>query len=238
MRVVAWNILHGGGRRTAEICLDLSTLAPDVVVLSEFREGRGGCLRGALADMGLPHHETLHDRPRNPTHAGPNGLLLASRWPLEPLDLQAESGRIRAVHLPASRLSLAAAHMPDKGQPTARAEAWHSLVALARTMACDRSLIIGDLNAGRPGLDGDGLARRDGEQLGRLAALGFEDTFRALHPGSTESSWWSHSGRGFRLDHALASASLLPHVQRVGYDLAPVRRRSSDHAPLVVDLAG
>ncbi len=236
MRVVAWNILHGGGRRVAEICLDLAALSPDIVALSEFRSGRGGCLRGALADLGLPHQATLDSDAESAGPAAANGLLIASRSALETPASQAGFGRIRAVRVVSADLTLVAAHMPDKGQPTARAHAWNSLVDLARTMTCEPTLIIGDLNAGRAGVDGAGLTRRDGEPLGRLAALGFDDVFRHLHPKVDAASWWSHGGRGYRLDHALANAPVMPRVRRVEYSEGPVRRGSSDHAPLVVEL--
>ena len=238
MRLVAWNILHGGGQRVAEICLDLAALSPDVVALSEFRQGRGGCLRGALADLGLPHQATLDTVDKHALDASANGLLIASRTELEACENQAETGRIQAVRVAGNEITLVAAHMPDKGQPTARAHAWNSLVGLARTMTCDPAIILGDLNAGRPRVDGTGLTRRDGEVLGRLAALGFEDVFRRLHPDADVASWWSHSGRGYRLDHALANASLMPRLKRAGYGEDAVRRGVSDHAPLVVELSG
>lgn len=109
VRILTWNILHGGGpRRTPEIALDILEQRPDVVILCEFRPGRGGQLRAVLADHGLTHQAcasptpTLTPRsasaapttPNTPTTApngartddpGKNSILIASRWPVEVL---------------------------------------------------------------------------------------------------------------------------------------------------------
>ncbi|MBZ0171544.1 MAG: hypothetical protein K8E66_04120, partial [Phycisphaerales bacterium] len=56
MKLLTWNILHGGGpERLCWIALALLDWAPDVIALTEFRARRGGSLRGVLADHGWPH---------------------------------------------------------------------------------------------------------------------------------------------------------------------------------------
>jgi len=62
MRIVAWNIRAGGGRRVDAIARQLHRWAPDVVALSEFRATAPSlALAARLAADGLPH-QTLSDR--------------------------------------------------------------------------------------------------------------------------------------------------------------------------------
>src|SRR5262245_65572645 len=86
MRVVAWNIRAGGGKRVGAIARQLGRWAPDVVALSEFRGTPPSlALAATLARRGLTHQLTTAD-PRSP---GTNALLVAARWPLRRLRLGA-----------------------------------------------------------------------------------------------------------------------------------------------------
>src|SRR5919201_5347101 len=79
MRIVAWNIRAGGGRRVGRIGRQLARWAPDIVTLSEFRATPPSArLAEAIARHGLTHQlTTAHSR-----MPGRNALLIASRWPL------------------------------------------------------------------------------------------------------------------------------------------------------------
>src|ERR1700675_5206516 len=93
MRVVAWNIRAGGGRRVDALARQLERWAPDVVALSEFRAPPPSlALATTLAARGLRHQLTTAD-PRLPAR---NALLVAARWPLHRIRLPsapAEAGR-------------------------------------------------------------------------------------------------------------------------------------------------
>jgi exodeoxyribonuclease III len=76
-----------------------------------------------------------------------------------------------------------------------------------------------------------------------VLAAGWTDAVRALHPGvEGPYTWWSYRGRafdndaGWRIDHVLATAGLVPVAARVdragSYDT-----RWSDHAPVTVRFA-
>jgi len=57
MRIVSWNILQGGGRRSRQLIETLSELDPDVVALQEFRHGRTKpILLAGLGEIGLHNH--------------------------------------------------------------------------------------------------------------------------------------------------------------------------------------
>jgi hypothetical protein len=77
MRILAWNILHGGsGRRLPEIVLALLGHRPDVVVLSEFRARLGGQIRGILADHGLSHQAATPPPQTETACSSPRGCPL------------------------------------------------------------------------------------------------------------------------------------------------------------------
>jgi exodeoxyribonuclease-3 len=82
----------------------------------------------------------------------------------------------------------------------------------------------------------------------RFASLldwGLTDVFREQHPDAPKVfSWWDyragdfHEGRGMRIDHVLASASVAARAEWVIIDRNARKGKSpSDHAPIVLDLA-
>ena len=77
MRVVFWNIRHGGGVRTAAIARQIRAWGADAVALCEFRGTPPSAeLARGLAGLGLAYQCTTADA----TRPALNGLLLASRW--------------------------------------------------------------------------------------------------------------------------------------------------------------
>ncbi len=53
MRLLTWNLRHGGGVRVPAILAGLAQLAADVLVLTEYRAGEAGSrLRAGLEAMG------------------------------------------------------------------------------------------------------------------------------------------------------------------------------------------
>ena len=72
-----------------------------------------------------------------------------------------------------------------------------------------------------------------------LLDLGLTDSLRRLHPAEPLYTWWDYRMNmfrrklGLRIDHILASQSLLPRLTAAGVDTAPrALERPSDHAPV------
>lgn len=244
-RVVSWNILHGGGHRVPEIALTLLDLAPDMVVLQEFRPARGGGLRAVLSDHGLPHQ--LATSPAG----GANSLLIASRRPIVPdpeptpgddllhtlpADLEAKWLVARA---PDFGLILAAVHVPDDSRPTAKALFWQHIVAVARRRRHEPLAFVGDFNTGRHRADEPDATFGCTRHLGTLCTLGFADAWRHITGDHTtlEGTWMDPSGSAFRVDAAMVADALLPRVRSARYCHGPRERRISDHSALVVDFS-
>jgi len=236
IKVLTWNILHGGGpTRTPEVLLSLVGHDADVVVLIEFRRGRGGQFRGALADRGWAHQATS-----GPAE-GQNGILVASRTPLAPGEAAppdlVSARRYLEVVLPAAGMRLCAAHVPDDTQRAAKTRYWRFLLNLAERRRTEKCLIVGDFNSGRRGQDTGGAPLGCEALLGQFCTLGFRDSWRVLNPSGRENSWSDRCGSACRIDCAFTSPALAPALQHAVYSHVERERGYSDHSPLLVTLA-
>ena len=246
MRILTWNILHGGGpTRLPEIILSLLRHAPDLLVLTEFRVTRGSQIRAVLADHGLVHQLASH--PRGQTAR--NGVLVASRDAIESATCSGPrgcEGRWLEVFVPALALHVLGVHVPDDTRLTEKAAYWQAIVAMARRRSGENCLILGDFNTGRthqdapppPSRPGPGWASVTGCEalLGTPVTLGFVDAWRRLNPAAREFSWVSSEGQARRIDTVYLSPPIVPLLQTAVYSHFERTAAYSDHAPLVVDL--
>lgn len=257
LRIIAWNILHGGGpKRIPEIALALLAQAPDLVVLTEFRHARGGQLRATLADAGLEHHLTSSD---SSSHAKANFILIASRFPLQHIDdgpsLDAPRflhARLNLTTTPLDHLDLIAVHIPDQVEGGRKARFWRHLVAQAPAWAASHAILLGDLNTARRGID---TLRNDfgvstcADLMGAFATAGFQDAWLAANPGQREPTWSlppalealipneNRRSSGSRIDAAYVSVPLRQLVAHVAYDHSPRNSGTSDHSMVLLDLS-
>jgi exonuclease III len=245
MRVVAWNIRAGGGRRAGAIARQLARWSPDVVGLSEFRATAPSCaLAAALGAQGLRHQLTTAD-PRRP---GVNALLVASRWPVRRVRLSADPAEpsrwlVAAVGAPVP-LVVGMMHVPNRvsGRKYPFLDA---VLACAQRWRRGPALFVGDTNSGRRGLDEEAPAFNAREEgwIDGLAGCGWLDAFRHLSPEARAYTWYSPNGRnGFRLDQAFVNRALQPRLKGLAYDWGARRRTGpglalSDHAALLLDLS-
>ncbi len=232
MRLVAWNILHGGGpARVPEIILSLVAHRPDVVLLSEFRAARGSQLRAALADHGL-EHQCVAAAPERV-----NGLLLASRTPLRCLGVEGSPGRGRWIgaEMIEEGVMLGCVHAPDEPGPE-RKSYWQFLTRVGREWSGRKALFWGDFNACRGELDGRG--RGCAAMLGRFVSAGYSDAWRVQNPSACVHTWYGHDGKGWRIDGAYVTESLRGMLQRAWHSQVERERGESDHALVMLDLQG
>ena len=244
MRVVAWNILAGGGTRAAAIARQLVRWAPDVVALSEFRATPPSCALASALAAHLPHQLTTAD----PDAPNANALLIAARWPLRRLRLRAgpdEDRRWLAVTIDAPQsMVVGAMHVPNRAEGR-KYPFLDAVLACARDWRLGPALFMGDTNSGRRGLDEQVPAFNAIEEgwVDRLGECGWLDAFRHLQPATRMYTWYSPNGRhGFRIDQAFVNAGLLARLKDARYLWGGASRRGrrallSDHAALVIDLA-
>ncbi|MCB9844443.1 MAG: endonuclease/exonuclease/phosphatase family protein [Phycisphaeraceae bacterium] len=237
LRMMTWNILHGGGaRRVPEIVLALLEHAPDVIVLTEYRVRVGGQLRAVLADHGW-RHQVCSDPPD-----GTNGVLIASRLLLRPTHLNPFPGRLgyrfveAEVEDGSGAWRLAGVHVPEERHSTKKAQAWSLLARHAEAIGGVPAAIVGDFNTGRHREDEQGETFTCVEYLGRLWTLGYRDAWREMHPSGREFTWFSPDGGGFRIDHTFLSASLEGRLSGAYFSHAERMGGLSDHSSLIVTL--
>jgi exonuclease III len=178
-----------------------------------------------------------------------NALLVASRWPVRRLRLHgAPRDRCRWLLAgvdAAPPLVIGAMHVPNR--VTRRKYPFLAAVlGCARRWDLGPALLIGDTNSGRRGLDEEVPAFNVHEEgwIDDLAACGWADAFRHLRVEARAYTWYSPNGRnGFRIDQAFVNAPLRVRLKDVVYVWGGAasggrRDRLSDHAALLVDLAG
>jgi exodeoxyribonuclease-3 len=229
MRILVWNICCGGGRRVEAIAAAAARYAPDLAVLTEFRDGKTGSqLRAALAGQGLGHQLATNSPPRR------NGILVAAGFPVEvesalqsPWD---EAGRILPVR--AGGLSIVACYFPQRHEKNAVYDYLESISASLLGQPC---LLLGDFNTGLHRMDEDRATFIAEDRFRGLLDLGWTDAWRTLHPSAREYSWYSRAGRGFRIDHVLASPSAIAHGVVARYSHLEREQRVSDHSSLVIE---
>jgi exodeoxyribonuclease III len=244
MRMVAWNVRAGGGRRVAGILAQIGAWSPDIVALSEFRGTAASAgIASALAARGLAYSLQTTD-PGSPAR---NALLLSSRWPLRQVRLRnAPTDRLRWLCAQVDggpTLTVAAVHFPN--EVTGRKWPFMECVAtVAERWRRGPAVIIGDTNSGRPGIDEENAVFGPpyAAWFERMAASGWRDAFRHLHGERREYTWYApNSGNGFRIDQAFVNRPLLRRLEsaehRWGGPEGGRRDALSDHAALIVDFA-
>jgi exodeoxyribonuclease-3 len=115
---------------------------------------------------------------------------------------------------------------------------WKYLLARAENVGEQPIIFIGDFNTGRQDLDRSGGERfHCAEYMDKLEQAQLTDVWRLLNSGTREYSRYSHSGNGFRIDHAFVSPGLINKVVSAQYIHIDREAKISDHAALLVSLA-
>ncbi|MBS1715882.1 MAG: endonuclease/exonuclease/phosphatase family protein [Armatimonadetes bacterium] len=236
MKLAAWNIRAGGGRRSAEIARVLIEEAPDVIVLTEYRAAPGRELRTLLAPLGH-HKDACGAVAEGVRTTGLNCVCVLSAGELRPVAVPAtptSSHRWVAVEHCDADMTLLAVHVPNQTEVWNKREFWDCVLSFAEARADDRALIVGDLNTA---LDEDcqGDPIREAVFLKHLIATGWTDAWRACNPETSEYSWFSHRQNGFRLDHCYVSPALAHDVTTCRFRHDVRTERISDHSLLTVE---
>jgi len=232
MRVLSWNIRHGGGSRCSQIVTAILGHEADVVVLTEVRRS-SAMLNDALATAGWTHQAAT------PLVGNANGVVVLGRSPLEVVDAGMPD-RLRWVEVvvPTAGVRIAATHLWI--EKDSRDAEWEAVLTRAATIFSEPTLIIGDLNTGMHCEDEAGATFSCSRHMRRLIDAGWLDAWRKFHPGEREFTWFSTRGgkqlNGFRIDHAFVSPSLTARVEACDYSHQERVSGASDHSALVVSI--
>jgi exodeoxyribonuclease-3 len=257
VRVVTWNVNSIRARIDAVVDW-LGRHEPDVALLQEtrcadavFGDSEVG---GRIAALGyeVVHHGRDHH----------NGVAIASRVGLEDVATgfadrdDGAFGESRLMSATCDGIRVHNVYVPNGRK--AYTEHWEAKVAwllhLRTVIDVDRpTLLAGDINVQRSDLDVYDPSRwrnrnhatpEERSALAALLAIGLRDVVREQSPGAGVYTWWNHAAeqfsrnRGMRIDLVLTTDDVGERVRNAWIDTDERGRpRSSDHAPVVVDLA-
>lgn len=229
VRLLCWNIRHGGGSRIARIHAAIRSHRADIVVLTEFRENPpGSLLRDSLAADGLVFQVTSQPPQRA------NGVLIAAREPFEickePEDVPPDRHRWVTVRFAA--FGVTGAYFPSLHEKVPHLD---YLLRRATQFADTRHLFTGDFNTGKNHIDERGAVFHYGHYFDDMADAGWYEAWRHLHPRGRQYSWYSHKRNGFRIDHAFLSPRLRPDLRAARYSHRHRKDGTSDHSALLVE---
>ena len=240
LRIVFWNIMHGGGRSAGAIAEQIIDWKPDIVALAEYRgTAPSQSIARRLGESGYIHQlATVNSS--EPTR---NALFLASRFELalEKLD---EAPEPDLYWLFAHVQTRPAIHVAVVHAPWAirygRLEYYAALAQVAQNWRFGPGLIIGDTNSALTGLDEEteDSACYHERVTNPLAQAGWREMFRYFNPDADAPTWYSIIGTGRRLDQAYANAALQPLAIACRYEWVYRQdgKKLSDHAALLLDL--
>jgi exodeoxyribonuclease-3 len=247
MRILSWNIRHGGGTRLARIVEEIAAYDADVVALTEFRAEPGKALCAAFRERDYPYVETS-----SPVGTI-NGIAVFSRTPMRrarPCPAPHEDAvRWLDIDLPEHGFGIGVLHVMAAGSSRnhplniAKVRFWDAVLRAAEARLPEPFLFIGDWNTGAHTIDEKGKTFVCSDEFLKLSALGWTDLWRHHNPGITEWTWYSTlkgsvRGNGFRLDHAFATPSLRPRVRACRYSHKEREAGISDHSMCIVEVEG
>lgn len=236
MKILAWNIRHGGGTRLARIFETIVGHDPDVVVLTEFQPGPGKKLVADLKARGWSNIEST-----SPAHRF-NGVLVASRANMEmrrqvpAVDSPTLADRWLEVHFRVKMFSMAALYLPTSKEELV--QSWELIHEVAERRRGEHFLFLGDFNTGYTPFDAENGSFSSERYFCGMPMRGFSDAWRCRNGRALEYTWYSHTkiGRrnGFRIDHAFASTPMLRRIRECRYSHVERESGVSDHSSLLV----
>jgi exodeoxyribonuclease III len=226
--LLSWNIQHGGGSRIEAIQDAIDAIAPDVLVVTEFRNNISGKkLRKSLNDQGLIHQQACHANPNQ------NTILLAARQPFQAntFETQLRMDSHRCLQAEIYGFTLYGFYFTHG---RAKIPVFEFILSLPKEYLQAPSILIGDFNSGKHYIDEKGATFSCVNYFGQIEDNGWIDAWRYFNKDLREFSWFSNAGNGFRIDHAFASPAMMSRITAVRY-LHDHRKPSlSDHSALLL----
>jgi exodeoxyribonuclease-3 len=236
LKILTWNIRQGGSKaRLPQIIDTLTKHSADVIVLTEFwGGGKGECINSKLREAGYYYQVSS-----NPDEKV-NGILIASKQQIERLPSPGKHQRIKErwleVSLPRSGLYILGIHIPTKhSELHSKKEFWQEFKQYAHERLETKTIIIGDFNTGLEE-DAEGAPLYCREDMQAVLDIGWIDCWRYTHGSFKQYTWYSNTGNGFRIDHALISPYLKERLLESYFSHSERLQKISDHSLLSVEL--
>ncbi|MCC7301286.1 MAG: endonuclease/exonuclease/phosphatase family protein [Bacteroidia bacterium] len=232
MKILTWNIRHGGGTRVNEILEVLSGKYAEtaIVVMSEFRSNtQGGRIRQHLKKAGYVYQFAPEAGEKT------NTVLVASRLELN-FSVYPRLGihSHRVVGAEGTDFQVYACYFPQQDE---KKQVFEFLLQEIQDGPDKPVIITGDINTGKHYIDEEGATFFHSAYLEKLEATGMLDAFRHFHPDAREYSWYSNRAKnGFRIDHFFVSANLKDRVFSCLYSHEEREKKISDHSVMMLEI--
>ncbi|MDQ6674247.1 MAG: endonuclease/exonuclease/phosphatase family protein [Chloroflexota bacterium] len=239
---MSYNICEGGEDRLAEITRLLRRRQADVVALLEANSRLAVDALGRALGMAVVYGEAncpyaVAWLSRLPIHSSTNHRLPALAKTLLEIQVDGNAGRLR----------LFATHLADRRQALTRPreDEIRSILGVLGAAASVPHLLVGDLNAIRPGdavgeppdgeaKVGDALPDAPRRTIRQLLGAGYVDCYRTVHPRQPGYTYPSRAP-WLRLDYIFASPALAAGLARCDLARGELAVRASDHLAVVAD---
>jgi exodeoxyribonuclease-3 len=236
MKIITWNIQHGGGKRISSILkvLELNSDC-DVLIITEFRTNSNGQkIQDTLSSLGFRYSAYPE------TDSNKNKVFIASKIEFSsnhfPQLMEHEHRIIEILFEETSigggKLKIYGCYFPQKDEKKYLFE--HLIREISRT-ECD-VMILGDLNTGKHKIDELGETFYQSNYMDAFENYRMTDVFRHLHGEKREYSWFSSFGNGFRIDHIFVSSGLKKHIKDCYYTHCHREEKFSDHSMMTLEL--
>ncbi len=254
MKLATWNV-NSIRARLDRLCAWLAAERPDVLCLQETKVEDASFPEGPLRALG--YELALHGQRTY------NGVAILSRRPVEDVARGFASGpedpQARLLSATIGGVRIVDAYAPNGEAPGTEKFAYKLawLARLAEELAGRTAgplALAGDLNVAPEDADVYDPAAFAGDTLTDAAAragfagllsAGLVDGFRRMRPEPGLYSWWDYrqlafpKDHGARIDHVLVSRALVPSLRAARIDRDERKGKgASDHAPVLVELAG
>jgi len=232
VKVLIWNIQQGGGPRKPRICETIKAHDPEIVILVEFIEKTAKAFLESMSESGWTHRVcTKPDGFNHHICAVSKHAIRSRQSGFSTLD---DSGLWLELSGFYNGLSLGVVHAPTTSRVSTRAY-FDALAGVATERKDSPFVFVGDFNTGRHPVDGDLKSISFVDGFVALQSKGFVDAWRHFN-GNVQEYTYFRSGRGYRIDHALASASALAKLSGCAYSHQEREQGVSDHSALLLDI--
>jgi len=229
MKIMTFNIRHGGGTRGKQIIDSVLKHNPDTIIFTEYRENKNGLfIRQTLFERGYISFSA------SSTATKENAVAIASKIPFTPttFPLELNENSQRAILAAFENISVLGVYFAQKD---AKRPLFDFINAKGHQLLGENGLIIGDFNTGKYFLDEPKNTFHCVEEFEQLEENGFVDSWRSRNPDVSEFSWYSNAGNGFRIDHIFSTPKLDKNVKNIYYSHEERENGVSDHSAFIVE---
>lgn len=256
MKIATWNV-NSVRAREARLLSWLERHGPDVLCLQELKVVDEAF--PYIQAQALGYHAAVHGQKTY------NGVAILSRIAPEDVRVAMDDGeddpQARLISARIGDLEVLSAYFPNGGEYGSEKYRYKLRWMERLRSHLDRSfspetglLLCGDFNVApfdddvaflEQWRDGSLTHREVREALEHIRGFGLTDLFRKHHPEGGVYSWWDYrqlgfpKGNGLRIDHLYGTSSIAERCTGAWVDRDERKgKQASDHAPVVVELAG